>query len=60
MDVEKDGIEVIARDSQCYLASLSVEPTLINMIKNSQASDHELVKIKKGVQMGGINMTSKY
>uniref|UniRef100_A0A2N9IPW9 Reverse transcriptase n=1 Tax=Fagus sylvatica TaxID=28930 RepID=A0A2N9IPW9_FAGSY len=51
-DLERMGIEVVMGHSGAYLASLSVQPTLIERIKLSQSGDSQLVKIMDEVQSG--------
>ena len=51
-DLERLGVEVVIGDSQSYLASLSVQPTLIEKIKASQGCDTQLMKIIDKVRAG--------
>ena len=45
-------IEVVMSHSEAYLASLSVQPTLVERIKLSQANDSHLKKIMDEVRSG--------
>ena len=51
-DLEMMGIEIVIGDSQVFMASLTIQPTLIEKIKSSQVDDAQIVKIigeyKKG------------
>jgi hypothetical protein len=49
-DLERLGDEVVVDGSQSYLASLSVQPTLIEKIKSSQGCDPQLMKIMEKVR----------
>jgi hypothetical protein len=51
-DLERLGVEVVIGGSQSYLASLSVQPTLIEKIKISQGCDPQLMKIMEEVRGG--------
>uniref|UniRef100_A0A2N9IM06 CCHC-type domain-containing protein n=1 Tax=Fagus sylvatica TaxID=28930 RepID=A0A2N9IM06_FAGSY len=51
-DLERLGVEVVIGGSQSYLASLSVQPTLIEKIKSSQGCDPQLMKIMEEVRGG--------
>uniref|UniRef100_A0A2N9H1P0 Reverse transcriptase n=1 Tax=Fagus sylvatica TaxID=28930 RepID=A0A2N9H1P0_FAGSY len=51
-DLERMGIEVVMGHSGAYLASLSVQPTLIERIKLLQSGDSQLVKIMDEVRSG--------
>uniref|UniRef100_A0A2N9I829 Reverse transcriptase domain-containing protein n=1 Tax=Fagus sylvatica TaxID=28930 RepID=A0A2N9I829_FAGSY len=51
-DLERLGVEVVIGGSQSYLASLSVQPTLIEKIKISQGCDPQLMKIMEEVHGG--------
>jgi hypothetical protein len=51
-DLERMEIEVVMGHSGAYLASLGVQPTLIERIKLSQSGDSQLVKIMDEVQSG--------
>jgi hypothetical protein len=51
-DLERLGVEVVIGGSQSYLASLSVQPTLIEKIKSSQGCDPQLIKIMEEVRGG--------
>ena len=51
-DLERLGVEVVIDGSQSYLASLSVQPTLIEKIKSSQGCDPQLMKIMEEVRGG--------
>jgi hypothetical protein len=51
-DLERMGIEVVMGHFGAYLASLSVQPTLIERIKLSQSGDSQLVKIMDEVRSG--------
>ena len=44
-DLERMGIEIVMGDSQAFMASLTIQPTLIEKIKNSQVDDAQIVKI---------------
>ena len=41
-------------DSQVFMASLTIQPTLIKKIKSSQVDDAQIVKIIREVQEGKI------
>lgn len=47
VELERFDIEVVASDSLCYLVGLRVVLNLIDMIKNAQIGDLELIKIKE-------------
>jgi hypothetical protein len=51
-DLERMGIEVVMGHSGAYLASLSIQPTLIERIKLLQSGDSQLVKIMDEVRSG--------
>ena len=51
-DVERMEIEVVMSHFEAYLASLSVQPTLVERIKLSQADDPHLKKIMDEVCSG--------
>uniref|UniRef100_A0A7N2LFY1 RNA-directed DNA polymerase n=1 Tax=Quercus lobata TaxID=97700 RepID=A0A7N2LFY1_QUELO len=51
-DLERIEIEVVMNHSEAYLASLSVQPTLVERIKLSQADDPHLKKIMDEVCSG--------
>ena len=53
MDLERAGIEVITSDTSTFLASLIVQPTLIDRIKAAQKVDLGLVKLVEEVENGG-------
>ena len=44
-DLERMGIEIVMGDSQVFMASLTIQPTLIEKIKRLQADDAQIVKI---------------
>ena len=44
-DLERMGIEIVMGDSQAFMASLTIQPTLIEKIKSSQVDDAQTVKI---------------
>ena len=44
-DLERMGIEIVMGDSQVFMASLTIQPTLIEKIKSSQVDDAQIVKI---------------
>ena len=46
------GIEIVMGDSQVLMASLTIQPTLIQKIKSSQVDDAQIVKIIGEVQEG--------
>ncbi|XP_040998429.1 uncharacterized protein LOC121244400 [Juglans microcarpa x Juglans regia] len=52
MDLERAGIEVIASDTNAFMASLVVQPALIDRIKAAQKADSGLVKLMEGSEMG--------
>ncbi|KAF5458404.1 hypothetical protein F2P56_022433, partial [Juglans regia] len=52
MDLERAGIEVITSDTSTFLASLIVQPTLIDRIKAAQQVDLGLVKLVEEVGNG--------
>jgi hypothetical protein len=52
IDLEGLGVEVVISSSQSYLASLSVQPTLIEKINASQGCDPQLMKIMEEVRGG--------
>ena len=41
-DLERMGIEIVMGDSQVFMASLTIQPTLIEKIKSSQLTMHKL------------------
>ena len=49
-DLERMGIEIVMGDSQVFMASLTIQPTLIEKIKSSQVNDAQIVKIIEEVQ----------
>ena len=51
-DLERMGIEIFMGDSQVFIASLTIQPTLIEKIKSSQVNDAQIVKIIGEVQEG--------
>ena len=51
-DLERMGIEIVMGDSQVFMASLTIQPTLIEKIKGSQVDDAQIVKIIEEVQEG--------
>ena len=51
-DLERMGIEIVMGDSQIFMASLTIQPTLIEKIKSSQVDDAQIVKIIEEVQEG--------
>ena len=51
-DLERMRIEIIMDDSQVFMASLTIQPTLIKKIKSSQVDDAQIVKIIGEVQEG--------
>ena len=51
-DLERMGIEIIMGNSQVFMASLTIQPTLIEKIKSSQVDDAQIVKIIEEVQEG--------
>ena len=51
-DLERMEIEVVMGHSEAYLASLSVQPTLVERIKFSQVDDPHLKKIMDEVRSG--------
>ena len=51
-DHERMEIEVVVGHSKAYLASLSVQPTLVEKIKLSQANDLHLKEIMDEVCSG--------
>ena len=51
-DLERMGIEIVMGDSQVFMASLIIQPTLIEKIKSSQVDDAQIVKIIGEVQEG--------
>ncbi|KAL0000476.1 hypothetical protein SO802_014257 [Lithocarpus litseifolius] len=53
-DLERMGIEIVMGDSQAFMASLTIQPTLVEKIKSSQVDDAQLVKIMEEVQKGKI------
>ena len=55
------GIEIVMGESQVFMASLTIQPTLIEKIKSSQVDDAQIVKIIKEVQEGkkpGFNVSN--
>ena len=60
-DLERMGIEIFMGDSQVFMASLTIQPTLIEKIKSSQVNDAQIVKIIEEVQEGkrlGFNVSN--
>ena len=51
-DLERMGLEIFMGDSQVFMASLTIQPTLIEKIKSSQVDDVQIVKIIEEVQEG--------
>ena len=51
-DLERMGIEIVMGDSQVFMASLTIQPILIEKIKSSQVDDAQIVKIIGEVQEG--------
>ena len=51
-NLERMEIEVVMGHSEAYMASLSVQPTLVERIKLSQANDPYLKKIMDEVRSG--------
>ena len=51
-DLERMKIEIVMGDSQVFMASLTIQPTLIEKIKSSQVDDAQIVKIIREVQEG--------
>ena len=49
-DLESMGIEIVMGDFQAFMASLTIQPTLIEKIKSSQVDDAQIVKIIEEVQ----------
>ena len=49
-DLERMGIEIVKGDSQAFMASLTIQPTLIERIKTSQVDDAQIVNIIAEVQ----------
>ena len=55
------GNEIVMGDSQVFMASLTIQPTLIEKIKSSQVDDAQIVKIIEEVQEGkrpGFNVSN--
>ncbi|XP_030963894.1 uncharacterized protein LOC115985064 [Quercus lobata] len=52
LDLERMEIEVVMGQSEAYLPSLSVQPTLVERFKLSQADDSHLKKIMDEVRCG--------
>ena len=52
--MERMGIEIVMGDSQVFMASLTIQPTLIEKINSSQVDDAQIVKIIGEVQEGKI------
>ena len=60
-DLERMGIEIVLGDSQVFMASLTIQPTLIEKIKSSHVDIAQIVKIIEEVQEGkrpGFNMSN--
>ena len=60
-DLERMGLEIFMGDSQVFMASLTIQPTLIEKIKSSQVDDVQIVKIIEEVQEGkrpGFNVSN--
>ena len=51
-DLKRIGIEIVMGDFQVFMASLTIQPTLIEKIKSSQVDDAQIVKIIEEVQKG--------
>ena len=49
-DLEMMEIEIVMGNSQVFLASLTIQPTLTEKIKSSQVNDAQIVKIIEEVQ----------
>ena len=50
--MDRMGIEIVMGDSQVFMASLTIQPTLIEKIKSSQVDDAQIVQIIGEVQEG--------
>ena len=60
-DLERMGIEIFIGDSQVFMASLTIQPTLIEKIKSSKVDDAQIIKIIEEVQEGkrlGFNVSN--
>ena len=51
-DLERMRIEIVLGDSQVFMASLTIQPTLIEKIKSSHVNVAQIVKIIEEVQEG--------
>ena len=60
LDLERMEIEVVMDYYEAYLASLSVQPTLVEKIKLSQADDSRLKKIMDKVHSGKKSVFSNF
>ena len=60
LDLERMEIEVVMDYSEAYQASLSVQPTLVERIKSSQANDSRLKKIMDKVHNGKKSKFSNF
>ena len=59
-DLKRMGIEIVMGDSQVFMASLTIQPTLLEKIKSSWVDDAQIVKIIEEVQEGkrpGFNVS---
>ena len=52
LDLEKLGIEVVRSNDRAYVASMSIQPTLIKRIKEAQGNDVHLKKIMEEISLG--------
>ena len=60
LTTQRMGIEIFMGDSQVFMASLTIQPTLIKKIKSSQVDDEQIIKIIEEVQEGkrpGFNVS---
>ena len=51
-DIENLELEIIFEGETARLATLSVRPTLLDRIKEGQASDQYLLKVREGMKVG--------
>ena len=51
-DIENLELEIVFEGETARLATLSVRPTLLDRIKEGQASDQHLLKVREGMKVG--------
>ena len=51
-DIENLELEIVFEGEIAHLATLSIKPTLLDRIKEEQASDQHLLKVREGMKVG--------